>query len=190
MDNPNLRQDLFLAAVSGLAGFFILLLAWFIFIRVLVGNFFGGSLSLPGILIILGIVPMLITFGASIPAWALCDNLRRSIMSGVSAMATFVLFEVIGGQNYVPFGEYETMAFISAVLVTVLGATPARNHLQFGRLATLLVITVMLIVLRFVVPGRDLVVGPTIALLAWILLPMVASFFTMSAQDRESQENQ
>jgi hypothetical protein len=85
MDNLNLRRELFLAAASGLAGFFILLLAWFIFIRVLVGNIFGGSLSLPGILIILGIMQMMITFGASIPAWALCDNLRRSIIPGGDA---------------------------------------------------------------------------------------------------------
>ena len=151
------------------------------------GHFFGSSLSPSENLVILGFVPMMIAFGASIPAWALGANLWRGMLSGVAAMAIFVFVDVSAGQiNYAPFSEYETMAFIIAVLVTLLIATAGKNNLQLGGLVTLLVPAAALIVLRFVLPGRDLLVGPIIALLAWILLPLVAAFATDTKQEHRN----
>jgi hypothetical protein len=178
MPELNPQRRLLIVIAGGLAGFFTLLLAWLIFMRVVVSHFFGGSLSPLENLVILGFVPMMIVFGASIPAWAIGANLWRGMLAGVVAMALFVFIDISGAQiNYAPFIEYETIAFVIAALTTVLITAAGKNMLHLGVLISLLILTVTLITLRFVLPGRDLLVGPLISFLAWILLPTLTVIY-------------
>jgi hypothetical protein len=174
----NSQRRLLIVIAGSLAGFFTLVLAWLIFMRVVVSHFFGGSSSPFENLVILGFVPMMIAFGASIPAWALGANLWRGMLSGFVAMALFVLIDISGAQiNYAPFIENETIAFVIAALTTVLIAMAGKNMLHSGVLVALLILTVTLITLRFVLPGRDLLIGPLISLSAWIFLPTLVVIF-------------
>jgi len=186
MNNSNPRKKLFLAAAGGLAGFFVLLLAGLAFLRVLLSHIFGGALSLWENLTIYGLVPTAIAFGAGIPAWVLGANLWRCSLAGISAMLVFVFINVSGASiNYAPFSEYETVAFIMAVLITVLIATAERNRLQSTGLATLLILATTLVGLRFILPGEELLLGFVVSFLAWIILPVVTAFFMVPEQKME-----
>ena len=185
MNKMKPRRKLFFAAAGGLAGFFVLILAELAFLTVLMSHLFGSSLLLWENLLILGLVPTAIAFGASLPAWVLGANLQRCVLAGISAMLVFVFIEIGGGQNYGPFSDYETLAFITAVLITVLIAASERNRLQSTGLAILIITATAFIGFRFITPEEKLIFGFVIALLAWISLPAISVFFMVPEEMRE-----
>jgi len=185
-DNINLPRKLLVAAAGGLAGFFVLLVAWLIFLRVLISHIFGSSLSLLDGLIILCLIPTIIVWGASIPARVLGTSSRRSLLAGIVAMLAFILIDISGASiNYAPFFEYETVAFIIAVLIAVLIATIERNRSRTVGGTIELMVAIVLIGLRFTFPGKDLWVGFIVSLLAWVILPMVAAFVINAKRELE-----
>lgn len=176
-NNINPLTKLLFAAGGGLAGFFVLLVAWLAFWRIVIDHLFGSSLSLLEILVILCLIPAVIAFGASIPARVLCGNSRRSLLAGIVAMLVFILVDVRGASiNYAPFVEYETVAFIIAALISVLIATIERNKLQTVGIIIELMVAIILTGLWFIFPGKAILFGFVFSLVSWITLPVVATF--------------
>ena len=174
----NRRREFFVAILSGVTGFGVLLLSWLIFMRIVLGHFFGGAMSLWENLVILCVVPLLIAIGAAIPAWTLGATIQHSLISGIISMTVFVLVDVTGARtNYAPFVEYETVAFILAAFVTVVIAISQQNDLSSARLNIIFWSAIALIGLRFILPGNDIAVGISISFLAWVTLPLVATIF-------------
>ena len=153
--------------------------------------FGGGSLSAWGSLIVFGFVPVLIGFGAGIPAWALGSNLWSGFLSGMIAMGVIVLIHVVGNPNYSPFNDRETLEFVGAISVTVLISMAKRDLLQLGKLVVVFTLTMALLGLKFVIPENEIElvnvsfkVGFVISLLAWLILPLAAAFITIPKQNR------
>src|SRR5215207_4885531 len=116
----NLKRELLHAAAGGLAGYFVFLLAGSIVIGVAVSHLFGGSLSIWENIVIFGLVPLLLIFGSSIPAWILGVAFWRGLLTGVIAMVAVVLILIFGNPNYSPFNDRETLQFVSAIFITAL----------------------------------------------------------------------
>ena len=189
----NPRRKLFFAAAGGLAGYFVTVLAIFtvIVVALMSGAFvFGGGISSRSEKLLISVlVPTLISLGAGIPAWTLGAKFWRGLLAGIVAMGVFIFIESNGGQqvDYGLFNQRETLAYISAALVSVLIATVGRNELHPRKFVVLITFVVALGGLRFVVPEENFVVGIVASLLAWILLPLSAAFFAMPEQNRKNE---
>ena len=169
------------AAAGGLAGFLVLLFARAILLTVVIRHMFGGSLSLWENVVIMGLVPLIVIFGASISARALGATLWHGLVAGTVAMIVIVLILVYGDRNYSPFNNRETLQYVSAISIVVLTTAKFAKDRSFaGRLAVFILAAAFLGMKfaisadEFRVGGMDLKVGFGIALLAWIILPVAA----------------
>lgn len=156
--------------ISGLAGFFFLLLARGIALSVALKSisiFAPASLS-PQQAIMLFCIPPLIVVGAGIVAWSLGASRRRSLITGILAFTILFLIES-GSGNYSPFNERESSAFIVAALTTILFATIGKLYPVWRWLVTLGSITVLLLLLIQFAPNT----GFYVALVAWTLPPTI-----------------
>lgn len=188
MTNLSWRRRLFLATLGGLAGLFIVYLAMTIALGAAVqamSIFSPGTFSIWGTLMFFGLAPTLIIFGAAITAWALGARLWRGLLAGVVALGTFAFLE-LGQTNYSPFNIRETLAFVGGALATVFVSTVGRGEQRTRMLAAGLTLVFALALggLRLVVPGKES--GLVISILAWIILPLVATFCTMLRQNRQT----
>ncbi|HEX9839522.1 MAG TPA: hypothetical protein VGA72_09255 [Anaerolineales bacterium] len=188
------RSKLFLAAAGGLAGFFILITAGitYFILAVSMGGFgFGAGLLSPSESFIISvIVSVLISLGAGIPAWALGANRRRGLLAGLVAMSVFIYISSKGQDiNYAPFIEYDTLAYISAILVSTVIATIVKNKIRFVGIAILIALTLEILrlrnVLSLVYPYSEQMIGFVASLLAWIFLPLIAAFFVTLEQNEQ-----
>jgi hypothetical protein len=181
-----------MAAIGGLSGFFVLLIARTVVFAVTVmsGSIFGGSsLSAGESLIIFGFVPILISLGAAIPAWALGSDLWGGILAGVIATSVVLLIHAVGNPVYSPFNSRERLEFVSAIGVSVLISVFRRGWLPLGNLAVLLTLIILFLALTFVIPGNEIElnnipakVGFVLSLLAWLTLPYAAALITVPDQ--------
>ncbi|PWH13804.1 MAG: hypothetical protein DDG60_09600 [Anaerolineae bacterium] len=186
MANLSWGRRLFLTTLGGLAGLFIVYLAMAIALGAAVqamSIFSPGSFSSWGTLIFFGLAPALIIFGAAITAWALGARLWRGLLAGVVTLGAFAFFEV-GQANYSPLNVRETLAFVGGALATVLVSTVGRGEQRAWILAAGLILMLALALsgLRLILPGKES--GLVISILAWIILPLAATFFTMPRQNR------
>src|SRR5215216_6057712 len=108
MNHLTAYRGIWRAAAGGLAGFLVLLFAEAILFTVVIRHMFGGSLSLWENIVIMGLVPLIIIFGASISAWALSATLWHGLVAGTMAVIVIVLILVYGDRNYSPFNNRET----------------------------------------------------------------------------------
>jgi hypothetical protein len=185
MTKVSLLRKLIFAAAGGLAGLFVLLIADGIVLAVVIPHMFGSSLSVWENLIILGLVPVLIIFGTSIPTWVLGAPFKRGLLSGMIAMGAIALILVYGGPNYSPFNNRETLEFVSPVCISVLMSSAFRkDRISMGKLA-IFILTFILFGLKLVIPedefrinGIDFKVGFAISLITWFILPSATVFFT------------
>src|SRR5215211_6219494 len=184
MNNFNLQKRLLIAATGGLAGFFLTLFAVIavIVVALMSGAFvFGGGTPSPsGKFVIHVLVPLLISFGAAIPAWNLGTKWWYGLLAGTVAMVVFVYIELNeeGQVNYGIFSQRETIAYISAALVSAFSVTVGRREFQSKGYVLMFVISVVAIGLRLLVPEKNFVVGFIASLLAWLLLPLAVAFAT------------
>ena len=184
MNNFHLQKRLLIAAAGGLAGFFLTLLAVItvIVVALMSGTFvFGGGTPSPGGKFVVNVlVPLLICIGAAIPAWKVGTKWWYGLLAGIVAMIVFVFIELNGGGqvNYGIFSQRETIAYISAALVSAFSVTVGRNEFQSKGYVLMFVISVVATGLRFIVPEENFVVGFIASLLAWILLPLAVAFAT------------
>jgi hypothetical protein len=194
MNNLNSRRELFVAAGGGLVGFFVILLAIFtVFVVALTSSgafvFGGGIYKDRQLFIVYRLVPLIIVLGSSIPPWVLGASWWRGLLAGIAAMGIFIFIETNGGQpvDYGLYSQRETLAYISAALVSVLIATIGRNEFKPRGYVVLFAVSVALAGLRLVVPEENFVVGIVASLLAWIILPLAVAFFTMTEQNGKNQ---
>ncbi len=186
------QHNSYIAAAGGLAGFFVVFLATaIVFVAALfAGGFvFGGGIhSWSDSLIVSIFVPVLISIGAAIPPWILGDKFWRGLFAGVIAMIVFIYIELNGGHqvNYGIFSQRETLAYISAILVSMLISVAGRKEFQAKGYVTILALSTLLVGLRFLVPEVDFVIGIVVSLLAWILLPPAVAYFYMPEQNGKS----
>jgi len=184
MNNFSLQKRLLIAATGGLAGFFLTLLATIavIVVALMSGTFvFGGGMPSPGGKFVINIlVPILISFGSAIPAWNLGTKWWYGFLAGTVAMVVFVSIELNeeGQVNYGIFSQRETIAYISAALVSAFSVTVGRREFQSKGYVLMFVISVVAIGSRLLVPEENFVVGFIASLLAWILLPVAVIFAT------------
>jgi hypothetical protein len=189
----SLHKRLSIAVAGGLAGFCVLILAWFIFMITALAAadfpFGGGSPSFGENFILYGFVPMLISLSAAIPAWTLGAKFLLGLFAGITAMGCFILIDIVIAPPLVSYGAfniYETHAVITTVFVSVLITLVGKNGFRLSQLAILVILTWVLIQLRSVLPlyllEREQIIGFVISLLAWIVLPTAAAFFTMPRQ--------
>ena len=150
-----------------------------------------GLLSPNESFIISVIVSVLISLGAGIPAWALGANRRRGLLAGLAAMSVFTYISGKGHDiNYAPFGEYDTLAYISAILVSTVIATIGKNKIRLGGIAFLIALTLEILRLRDVLPlfysHNEQLIGFVVPLLAWIFFPLIAAFFVTLEQKEQT----
>lgn len=153
-------------------------------------GFGAGLLSPSESFIISVIVSVLISLGAGIPAWALGANRRRGLLAGLVAMSVFIYISSKGQDiNYAPFIEYDTLAYISAILVSTVIATIVKNKIRFVGIAILIALTLEILrlrnVLSLVYPYSEQMIGFVASLLAWIFLPLIAAFFVTLEQNEQ-----
>lgn len=150
---------------------------------------FGLGLLSPGESFIVSIVAsVLISLGAGIPAWALGANRRRGFLAGLAAMAVFNYISGKGHDiNYAPFNEYDTLAYVSAILVSTIIATIGKNKIRLGGMAILIALTGEILHLRTALPlfylYNEQMIGFVVPLLTWIFFPLIAAFFGMLEQN-------
>lgn len=192
MTNFKPKRRLSLASAGGLAGFLVLIVAGITYIILAwrMGGFgFGLGLLLPSESFIISvIVSVLISLGAGIPACALGANRRRGLLAGLVAMAVFNYISGKGHDiDYAPFGEYDMLAYISAILVSTVVATIGKNTIRLGGVAILIALTGEILRLRSVLPSfyldNEQLIGFVVSLLTWIIFPLIAAFFVTLEQN-------
>ena len=162
------------AVGGGVSGLIITLLARGIALLTALsstGFFSSPSVSISQTLVLYLVVPGLIIVGGALTALGLGSSKRRSLISGVAALVIGIYFDT-GHHSYSPFNERETLAFIAAAAATVVFALLGRS-LTKGLIAVIS-ISAALAFLSIYLP----VPGFFAALVAWILLPAVAAFFS------------
>jgi hypothetical protein len=177
---------LFFAAIGGLFGFFVLIIAGLIYFILAVwrGGFgFGAALLSPSESFAISfLVSVFISFGAGIPAWVLRANRWQGLLAGLVAMVVFTYISNMGQDiNYAPFIEYDTLAYVSAILVSVGIATFRKNKIRIIGVAILIALTAEIFrwrsFLLLLYPYDEQMIGFVASLLAWIFLPLIAAFF-------------
>ena len=186
MNHIQLRKQLLIAAAGGLAGFCILILAWFIFFVIALSAadflFGGGSPSAGESLIMSGLVPIIIALSAATPAWILRAKFWLGLLAGIMGMSFFILFDEILRPPLVSYGAfdlYETRAAISAIAVTMFVITIGNNRFRLGGSVVLVILTWILILVRSILPlfdpSREQIIGLATSLFAWTVVPLVTT---------------
>jgi hypothetical protein len=185
MNKPNPQNRLIIVFYCGLAGLFVVILA---IVIVFVAAFSAGGLSFGGgihswsdNLVVSVFVPVLISLGAAIPAWGLGAKWWHGLLAGTVAMMVFIGIESNGGQqvNYGLFSQRETLAYISAVMVSTFIAILGRKQFQPKGYLLIFAFLVIAAGLMFIVPEEQFAGGFIISLLAWILLPSAVAFYSI-----------
>jgi len=188
------KHKLLFAIAGGLAGFLVLIVAGitYFILAVRMGGFgFGLGLLLPSESFIISvIVSVLISLGAGIPAWALGANRRRGLLAGLVAMAVFNYISGKGHDiNYAPFGEYDVLVYLGAILVSTAIAIIGKNKIRLGGIAILIVLTLEILHLRYVLISvysySEQAIGFVASLLTWIFFPFIAAFFVTLEQKEQ-----